>query len=71
MFRCFDIFERIEDFGFFDGLTRVSGWRAALAARMSERNAVSPDYGDRPAEFLRRRTGASDGANLREGKAFG
>lgn len=58
VFRYFDTFERIGDFGFFDGLTRVPAWRAALAARPTARDAVAADYGDHLAEFLRRRNGA-------------
>ncbi|MEQ9040821.1 MAG: glutathione S-transferase family protein [Silicimonas sp.] len=58
VFRYFDTFERIGDFGFFDGLTKVPAWRAALAARPTSLGAVNPDYGDRLVEFLRRRRGA-------------
>lgn len=58
VFRYFDTFDRIGDFGVFDGLKRVSAWRAGLAARSTVRDAVAPDYGDRLAEFLRRREGA-------------
>jgi len=56
--RYFDVFERIDDFGFFEGLGRVAAWRSALAGRASVRAAVAPDYADRLAAFLRRRDGA-------------
>lgn len=58
VFRYFETFERIADFGFFDDLKKVTAWRAALAARTTVRDAVAPDYGDRLAAFLRRRNGA-------------
>lgn len=58
VFRYFDTFDRIGDFGFFDGLSRLPAWRAALAARPSVRAAVGPDYDDRLAAFLKRRGGA-------------
>jgi len=61
VFRYFDTFEQIGDFGFFDGLARVPAWRAALAARPAARDAVAGDYGDRLVEFLRRRNGALAG----------
>ncbi|SON57167.1 Glutathione S-transferase [Hartmannibacter diazotrophicus] len=58
IFRYFDIFDRIEDFGVFDGLAKVTAWRQALAARHSVRDAVAGDYGDLLAAFLHRRGGA-------------
>lgn len=44
VFRYFDVFDRIGDFGFLDGLPKVSGWRHALAQRQSVREAVRADY---------------------------
>ncbi len=58
VFRYFDSFERIGDFGFFDGLDRVADWRRSLAVRPSVRAAVAEDYDDVLAAFLRRRGGA-------------
>ncbi|MBF9033105.1 glutathione S-transferase family protein [Rhodobacterales bacterium HKCCE2091] len=55
VFRYFDTFDRIADSGILDGLPRVSGWRVALAARPSVRDAVSPDYPDLLRDFLLRR----------------
>ena len=52
VFRYFDVFERIGDFGFFAGLSRVTAWRGRLAARPSVRCAVSEDYSDRLLAFL-------------------
>jgi len=58
VFRYFDTFDRIGEFGVFDGLTRVPAWRATLAARPSVQAAVAADYDDRLVAFLRRRGSA-------------
>jgi glutathione S-transferase len=58
VFRYFDVFERIGDFGFFAGLPKVRAWRAALAQRPSVRAAVSPAYADLLGAFLLRRGSA-------------
>jgi glutathione S-transferase len=58
VFRYFDTFEAIADFGFFDGLPRVTRWRGALAARASVRGAVPPDHAQRLMAFLRQRRSA-------------
>lgn len=55
VFRYFDVFDRIGDFGIFDDKPKTSAWRAALAARPSIRNAVAPDYEGRLWQFLLRR----------------
>lgn len=55
LFRYFDTFERIGDFGFFAATPRVCAYRAALAARPSVRAAVAEDYPARLMAFLRRR----------------
>lgn len=58
VFRYFETFERIGDFGFFEGLVKVPAWREALALRPTVRDAVTDDYGDRLAAFVLRRNGA-------------
>lgn len=58
VFRYFDVFEEVADFGFFTGLPRVSAWRRALAARPSVRNAVRHDYPELLRGFLRARPSA-------------
>ena len=58
VFRYFETFDRIGDFGIFRGLDRVTAWRASLAARPSVRAAVADNYGDLLTIFLRRRGGA-------------
>lgn len=52
VFRYFDIFDRIGDFGFRDGLAKVRSWRISLAARPSVRAAVSSRYAQRLQGFL-------------------
>jgi glutathione S-transferase len=44
IFRLFDTFDRIGEFGVFTGLQRVPAYRAALAERASVRQAVVSDY---------------------------
>jgi glutathione S-transferase len=58
VFRYFDAFERIGDFGFFAATPKVSAWRVRLAQRPSVREAVAPDYDERLLAFLRRRGSA-------------
>ncbi len=55
VFRYFDVFDGIDDFGILDGTPRLAAWRTALAARPSIRNAVVPDYNARLETFLRAR----------------
>lgn len=55
VFRYFDVFDAIGDFGILAGLPRVEAWRRALAGRASVRAAVSPDYPVLLRAFLLRR----------------
>jgi glutathione S-transferase len=52
VFRYFDVFDTIEDFGCFAGLPKVCAWRLALAHRASVREAVRADYSDELRAFL-------------------
>ncbi|HVM84531.1 MAG TPA: glutathione S-transferase family protein [Candidatus Binatia bacterium] len=52
VFRYFDVFDRIGDFGILAGLPKLARWRTALAARSSVRSAVTEDYEDRLRKFL-------------------
>jgi glutathione S-transferase len=52
VFRYFDTFDEIADFGFLDALPKVEAWRAVLADRPSVRDAVTQDYPDRLRAFL-------------------
>lgn len=51
-FRYFDTFDRIGDFGFWNGVPKVQRWRKALAVRPSVVEAVSAAYGERLQGFL-------------------
>lgn len=55
IFRYFDTFDAIGDFGIFTGLGKVIRWRTALAERPSVRGAVAADYRGRLREFLQKR----------------
>jgi len=52
VFRYFDVFDKIGDFGVFRRTPRVSVWRGNLAMRESVRTAVNADYPDRLRAFL-------------------
>jgi glutathione S-transferase len=58
VFRYFDVFDALGDFGFWPGLPRVQAWRRALAARPSVQRAVVADYPERLRVFLQRRGSA-------------
>jgi glutathione S-transferase len=53
--RLFETFDRIGDFGWWSGLTRVPAYRTALAQRPSVQQAVVADYGQRFEQYLRER----------------
>jgi len=55
VFRYFDIFDEIGDFGILAGKDSVSSWRRSLANRISVKQAVSVDYTDRLRVFLQGR----------------
>ena len=55
VFRYFEVFEGIGDFGFFGATPAVSAWRSALAGRSSVKAAAVDDYHDRLLKFLARR----------------
>jgi glutathione S-transferase len=44
IFRYFDVFDAIADFGWFANTPKVCAWRRALAVRDSVKNAVGPEY---------------------------
>ncbi|ABE46068.1 glutathione S-transferase family protein [Polaromonas sp. JS666] len=58
VFRYFDVFDEIGDFGVFADTPKVKAWRRALAQRESVRNAVRPDYPEFLRAFLRQRESA-------------
>ena len=55
VFRYFDVFDRIGDFGVLAHKPKVAAWRTALAARPSIRQAVGADYEIRLERFLAQR----------------
>jgi glutathione S-transferase len=55
VFRYFDVFDRIDDFGILAGKPKVAAWRTVLAARPSIQGAVGSDYDSRLWEFLEAR----------------
>ena len=55
MFRYFDVFDEIGDFGILTGKTKLARWRAALAARPSVQAAVRAEYPALLRDFLKRR----------------
>lgn len=58
VFRYFDAFEPIADFGFFQAAPKLMAWRAGLAERPSVQAAVTPDYPARLRAFLKARGSA-------------
>jgi glutathione S-transferase len=52
VFRYFDAFDRIGDFGILASLEKTARWRQSLAARPSVQAAVTSDYDDRLWAFL-------------------
>jgi glutathione S-transferase len=55
VFRYFDVFDEIADFGILAGKPKLAQWRSALAARPSVRSAVSADYPALLRAFIDRR----------------
>jgi glutathione S-transferase len=52
IFRYFDAFDRIDEFGVFEKTPKVRAWRVALDGRESVRLAVKADYPQRLQTFL-------------------
>ena len=55
VFRYFDVFDEIADFGILSGKPKLARWRKALAARPSVRAAVSTEYPALLRNFIERR----------------
>jgi glutathione S-transferase len=58
VFRYFDVFDAIGEFGFWHGLPKVQRWRRALATRPSVVGAARHDYGELLRRFLLARDSA-------------
>jgi glutathione S-transferase len=52
IFRYFDVFDRIADFGILDRKPKIARWRQHLSVRQSVRDAVVGDYGPRLLSFI-------------------
>jgi glutathione S-transferase len=55
VFRYFDVFDGIADFGILSGKSKLKRWRQGLAARPSVRAAVGADYPVLLRDFLNKR----------------
>jgi glutathione S-transferase len=66
VFRYFDVFDTIADFGFWDDLPKVRRWREALSRRPSIQKAASPQHPALLKAFLVKR-GSALSAMCREG----
>jgi glutathione S-transferase len=58
VFRYFDVFDAIDDFGFWSDLPKVQRWRHALAVRPSVAKAAHQDYRELLRQFLLARRSA-------------
>ena len=58
IFRYFDTFDRIGDFGVLADKPKLTAWRSRLADRPSVRDAVNADYPDLLWDFIARRNSA-------------
>jgi glutathione S-transferase len=65
VFRYFDVFDQIADFGILSGKPGLARWRKALAARPSVRSAVGADYPALLGDFIRRRNSWLSGLQAR------
>lgn len=55
IFRYFDVFDTIGEFGIFAGTPKVKSWRQLLQSRVSIQRAVTEDYAQRLLIFLQQR----------------
>jgi glutathione S-transferase len=55
VFRYFDVFDAIEDFGILNGKPKIARWRKTLHERASVAAAVKPDYSARLRDFIAKR----------------
>ena len=56
VFRYFDVFDSIADFGIFHHTPKIQAWRKMLAVRPSIENAVLPNYPSQLLDFLTARS---------------
>jgi glutathione S-transferase len=65
VFRYFDVFDEIAEFGILAGKPKLARWRKSLAARQSVRSAVSADYPALLRDFIDRRNSWLSGLQAR------
>jgi glutathione S-transferase len=65
VFRYFDVFDEIADFGILAGKPKLERWRKALTARPSVRGAVSAEYPALLRDFIKRRNSWLSGVQAR------
>ena len=65
VFRYFDVFDGIADFGILAGKPKLDRWRKSLAARPSVKSAVSADYPALLRDFIERRKSWLSGLQAR------
>jgi glutathione S-transferase len=65
VFRYFDLFDEIADFGILAGKPKLARWRIALAARPSVRAAVRAEYPTLLRDFIDRRNSWLSGLQVR------
>ncbi len=65
VFRYFDVFDEIADFGILSGKRRLARWRKALAERPSVQSAVRSDYPALLRDFIDRRNSWLSGLQAR------
>ena len=66
VFRYFDVFDEIADFGILAAKPKLARWRNGLAARPSVRSAVSADYPALLRDFIERRNSWLSGLQARK-----
>lgn len=66
VFRYFDVFDGIADFGALTGKPKLARWRKHLAERPSVRSAVSTDYPALLRDFIERRNSWLSGLQARK-----
>lgn len=70
VFRYFEVFDMIDDFGVFTNTPKVRAWREALQQRPSVRSAVRADYTQLLCDFLLRRNSELSRRMIQVAKAY-
>lgn len=70
VFRYFEVFDMIDDFGVFTNTPKVRAWREALQQRPSVRSAVRADYTQLLYDFLLRRNSELSRRMIQVAKAY-